>query len=335
MSDEEREEVDDIRANIEDAISAVESSEEPTEAAAEPAEVEPVSEAAPAEDVDTTEVETPEVPETPEEPEPEEFARAPQSWSAKVREHWKNLPPDVRDFVHRREREFATTIQNTTEDTKYGQAMQEILRPFESVMAMESATPFQAVKSLAQTAATLRMGTPSQKADTIKALINAYDVDINMLDQALVGEPTLSPEQKAFQSMIDQRLGPVEQMMQELRQNRQQMQATVDARYDQEIDQFEADSANEFYQDVRGDMADLIEVAHRRGYDMPLKEAYDRAISLRPDLQEIVSARKNEQILAKKRAAASTLQPTQPVGNGEAPPDTLRGAIEAAFDSNP
>lgn len=259
--------------------------------------------------------------------------RAPQSWRAPLREKWGDLPNDVREEIHRRESDFATTIQKQTETTKYGETMQQVLRPFESVMAMENATPFQAVQSLAQTAATLRMGTPGQKAATIKKLMDAYEVDVEVLDRTLVGEESLPPEQQALANMLDKRMAPLEQMLQDVQQGRQQYQQQSDEQISSEVEAFSSDSRNEFYRDVRTDMADLIELAHRRGVSLTLPEAYDRAVAARPELKQILDTRSAAERLASKKAAAISLKPTTPsVSNDDAPTD-LRSVLERAWDS--
>ena len=259
--------------------------------------------------------------------------RAPQSWNANAREKWGELPNDIREYIHQREREFNTRIQQTTEDTNYGKTMQEILKPFESVMAMESATPFQAVHSLAKTAATLRMGTPSQKADMIKNLITAYDVDIETLDKALVDEPTQTPEQRALEAMLEKRLGPLEQLLQQTRTATSTADQRLNQQYDDAIYAMENDPKYEFFNDVRQDMADLCEVHYRRtGQELDLPTAYDRAVLMRPDLQQIVSARDAQRKIAEKRAAASVSPANRSPEGGKAAPTDLRGFIEQAWD---
>jgi len=309
----------------EEAGRPAEDPEEPIRAAGEePAKEEPAAELA-------AEPAKEELPVVVEEESP--LLKAPTAWSAPMREKWGELPNDVREYVHQREKEAGVAIQRNAEEAKYGGAMQQVLRPFESVMAMESSTPFQAVQALAQTAATLRMGTPVEKANTIKHLINSYNVDIEALDKALVNEEQLTPEQTAMSSMLDQRFKPFEALMTEVQQGRAAHQASSVAAIDSEVSKFE-DTKPEFYADVREDMADFIEMKYRRGVNVGLKDAYDACINMRPELKTILTARENAKKIAEKTAASSSLTGgTQAPGGEDVGKRDLRGDLEAAWDA--
>ena len=267
--------------------------------------------------------------------------KPPASWKPEVREHWKNLPAPVREEVERRERDFAVAIQRNSEAAKFGDHISHVLRPFEAVMQMEGASSVEAIHGMAVTAATLRMGTPQQKAKMAAKIVSDYDIDIEMLDSALAGEDMPNPEQNKLMEMIEARLKPVQEFMTTSQRTRQDQTAQRNTQVDTEISAFASDPKNEFFNDVREDMGDLVEMAHRRGRRMTIDEAYQIAISARPDLKKILDGRGGGDRVraaaaaakAKKNAASSVASSTLTPGHvksGEA--RSLRDDIAAAWD---
>jgi hypothetical protein len=130
---------------------------------------------------------------------------------------------------------------------------------------------------------------------------------------------------------------PVNQMMQQLAGMQQQRQQQGNLAAQAEVQQF-AQSA-EFLDDVRHDVADLIDMATKHGRDMPLQEAYDKACAMNPQIAKVLSDRAQQQNLAtasqnvsSKKMAASSLAPGNRGANSSAVPDTLIGQLNAAWD---
>jgi hypothetical protein len=258
-----------------------------------------------------------------------------------VKEEWRNLPNSVREEIHRREREFATRIQQTTEDSKFGATMQEVLRPFEAVMSMEANNPFQAVQNLARAASILRMGAPQQKAQFVAQLTKDYGIDVEMLDSALAGEEP-DPESQKLDQMLNQRLKPIQEMFQEISQTRESLRNRQNTTYQQEVEAFAANKKNEFFDEVRDDMADLIEIRAKRKENLSLQDAYNIAVQARPDLQEILSKRKKAQSVrdaarraAEKKSAATSVASSSPSRSSPNAPegDDLRADLEHAWSN--
>ena len=91
--------------------------------------------------------------------------------------------------------------------------------------------------------------------------------------------------------------------------------------------------------DVRNDMADLIDMATRQGRDMPLQEAYDKACTMHPQVSAVMAQRAQQEQLAgkqqqvaTKKAAASSLRPGNPGGQTTNSAGTLYDALSAAWD---
>jgi hypothetical protein len=190
------------------------------------------------------------------------------------------------------------------------------------------------IKGMFETVALLQNGAPEMKAQKMAQLIQHYGIDINALDQALVGETPQADPNYQVQQIIDQRLQPVNQLLEQINQTRQQQYQQSQAQADKEVSEFKG----EFLQDVRMDMADLIDMAASRGQRMTLQEAYDKAVAIRPDLQQIIEQRRKEEEITGQRSrigskmnAASSISGSRG-GMASGVPDSIRGAIEDAWN---
>jgi hypothetical protein len=187
---------------------------------------------------------------------------------------------------------------------------------------------------MVDTIALLQNGSPADKAVKMAQLISHYGVDIEALDSALVGEAPQNPQAHELQQLIDQKMQPVNQLLQRLDQTQSANQQRVQQEAAQEVASFKG----EFLSDVRNDMADLIDMAAARGQQMTLQEAYDKAVILRPDLQKILTERRQNEELTGKRnrignkmnAASSISGSRGGIASGNS--DSLRGAIEDAWN---
>jgi hypothetical protein len=117
-----------------------------------------------------------------------------------------------------------------------------------------------------------------------------------------------------------------------------QMAEQVTAAQTRKVDEAYAQvEALPHFEIVRADMADILERAVHAGKSMPVQEAYRRAVAMNPDLEPVSAIPSKDQVsqaastLAKARNAASTVAGAPKTGAAKAP-DTLRGALEAAFD---
>lgn len=259
---------------------------------------------------------------------------APISYSPEAREAWKGVPTEVRSEIQRREKEIAEAVANTGEYRRTYQALDNLSKSYAAVMAAEGvSTPMEAVEGLFRTVAELRLGNPGQRAVKMAQLINHYGIDIVSLDKALAGEK-IDPELDKFSKLLDQRLGPIEQSFQQ--RNVPDQSAAVE----QELKTF-AQRA-EFINDVKEDMADLIELRARRGISMSFEDAYNVACANNPQISKILSDRNAAAALAaegaetsKKVAASSSIPSSSSPGGimNSAPKDSLRAEIDAAWDA--
>ena len=267
----------------------------------------------------------------PEAPKPTiEPVKAPQSWRPNVREKFAALPPEVQQEVIRREREVEQTQRESAEARQGYQRFRETLAPFEHMIRAEGADPYRTVGNLMQTAMALQSGAPGTKAGIVANLIKHYGVDLNALAATLEGQPVAQQEQQPYRDpRVDQLLSQVEQA----RSYKQQQLAQEAQRLIGEI------QGEEFFGDVKDAMADILEVAAKRGVAMTPREAYNRAVWADPHVAEVLQQRQAAKLARtpngatqRAQAAAASIKGSPAVAGGATQPGNLRGDVEAAIE---
>lgn len=273
----------------------------------------------------------------------QQAAKAPASWRPEVREHWAQLPDTVRSEIARRESEVARTLQETAEARKTAEAVMKTIAPYEAFIKAENSSPLQAIDNLMSTAARLRTGTAPELATLVAGIVQQFGVGrfgngfIDALDSALAGQtPRVDPQQAAIDQVLNQRLAPMQNMLQQFQNAQQQQQQLVAQQAQSEVEQFLSQA--EFGNDVREDMADLLEAAQRRGQNMTLKQAYDKACVLNDSVSKVMQQRRlsqgaqvQTQAAQRAKSAAVSVSGGAPVGALQQPTTDVRSAIEAAI----
>ena len=259
---------------------------------------------------------------------------APESWNPKARELWTKIPPDMQKLIRESEDKNLQILQETAEARKTHEFINQIATSYAPVMAAEGVNdPKVGIQGLFDTVALLQNGSQVAKAQRIAQMISHYGIDIQALDSALAGEQPQNSEASQVEQIIEQKFQPFNQLLSELQNRKVQTEQMAQAEAQKEIEQFQG----EFLNDVRNDMADIIDAAVLKGQEMSLQRAYDIAVSLRPDLKEILDQRQQQEALigsrnklARKQNAASSITGSRGGMAGGA--DTLRSAIEDAWD---
>ena len=262
--------------------------------------------------------------------------RPPASWKPEAREKWAGVDPLVREEVHRREFEFQRTLQQSAQARQFLDSFERVVAPYEVFIRQENSNPLQAVQNLMQTAADLRVGTPQHKAQLVAGICKQFGIDLNMLDSALAGAAL---PQGQPQVMHDPRLDQLLAQQQAFLAQQEQQQA---AELRTTLNGFA--QSHEFYRDVAGLMADLIEVRARRGETAPdLEKIYTEACNMHDGVRTILSQRsaaakagqQSQAVLRAKRAAASVKGDTTPDAGATVPKnDSIRAALEAAYEAS-
>jgi len=295
-------------------------------------------------DTPSTEVKT-EVQPTPEVTEEKRWAdrleKAPPTWKAETRETWAQIPPAARLEIHRRESEVYKALQTTKDAREFHREFGSMAAPYQALLAQEGG-PLNGFREYLSTASMLRIGTPHEKANAVAGAIMKFGVPLELLDSALAGlvsgNPAAQPQSQSGQpqQFRDPRF---DQFMQEVQARESAQKQQIQVEVATELQQFEADPKNEFFNDVRETMGDILEVAARRGKHVSLMEAYNQAVQFHPDISKISAARQKQATAAELTAAAQKARgasvqvsggPVVP-GGMTASDGTVRGAIENAI----
>jgi len=240
----------------------------------------------------------------------------------------------VRAEVYRREKEAARIVQETAQARQVTEYVSKLQQQFAPALQAEGVDALTASANLMNLASRLRFGTPPEKAQLAAQIIRTYGVDVNALADALDGiQPAALPQGHGQQMMTDPR---VDQLFAQLEGLQKRKTEALVEKVTGEVEAF--GGTKEFFEDVREDMADLMEVADRRGLDLTLEQAYERACRMHPDIAKVLEAREAAKRAGnlqgstqRARAAASSVRGT-PSGVPSQNPADLRGAIEAAFE---
>jgi hypothetical protein len=272
---------------------------------------------------------------------PAQAAPAPASWSPTAREHWASLNPAVQQEVARREADMARYVNETASARNIAERFSQTVSPFMQTIQAEGVDPLTAVRNLMQATTTLRFGTQYEKAQLIAQAVKVYGVDIIGLDSALVGAAPPQGHQQGpdVQAAVQQALAPLYQAAQQ-RQYQVVQQAEGEAR--SELDVFAQDPKNEFFGDLRYEMADIIELGEKQGRTITLAQAYERAAMLHPEVSKVMlarqqgaSARNLTQNAQRAKAAAVSVRGSAPVGGPVGrEPNSIRESIEAAISQH-
>jgi hypothetical protein len=272
-------------------------------------------------------------------------SKPPESWSPAAREGWKDLAEPVRAQIAKRETEINKALNEGADSRKAGEKFKALSDQYAQVIAAEGATDaLTGTEELFKTVATLRMGSPQQKAAKIAAFIEHYGIDIATLDNILSGtvsgKPAVDPNDP-IAAMLEERMKPVDSLLARMdeQQRAGQFQRNQDAI--NEVVTFKQDGTHEFYDDVKNDVADMVEMAEKRGAIMPLQEAYDKACALNPEVSGVLTKRLNDErllnngkTLQEKREASSSIEGKQ---SGDVSTSTeglsLRQTLVAAMDA--
>lgn len=271
--------------------------------------------------------------------------RPPISWRAEEREGWEQMAPHHQQAILRRDLETQQALSQSARAREFTGAMQQVLQPYMPMIQAEGVDVVSATAELFKTAAILRTAPPLTKAQLVADLIVRHGVDPVMLDQAygarVQGQPMQADPMQGIIQAIEQRLAPIQQHFQSIQQKEQQQYQQLELQASQSLEQFAADPKNEFFQDVAEDIADLLELATKRGLTLTLQEAYRRATMAHPTISKIIERRTLQGGAAQQSAAAERARqasasvtdsgsPSQvEVGTG----DDIRSALTASIQS--
>lgn len=262
--------------------------------------------------------------------------KAPSQWKPQVREKWNSLPREVQEEVLRRESDNLRLIGSVGQKIKFADEVTQQLAPFAERLQGNGVPPGAFVADVFATVKSLASGTMEEKAAVVANIVQSYGIDLRMLDSLLaqrLSAPPPHPEVLQARQMAAR----AQAIMQ---QQTQQQEAVAEQTANQTLMQFSSDPKNEFFDDVREMMADLLEA----GRASTLQEAYQACIWANPDTRKILLQREAEQRAASRggrvaqaRRASSSVHGSPLHAGGGVQPNanaSLRDTIAAAFEAH-
>jgi hypothetical protein len=338
--------VDDRRAAIE---AAFDSAEEATSSVVEekPA-VEEVSttEEKPAVEEKPAIEEKPAVEEKPADEKTLNVDKPPQSWKAVQKAKWNTIEPDVRQEILRRERETTQVLHETANVRQFANKFQEIITPFRERFEELDAHPMVAIHELLKADRILSTAPPAERARYMAELISDYEIDIEQLDLALSGKGSAAPSDARLEQLLAQKIAPLQQFVSQQQAREQQVQQLQQQQIAETVETMAANTEKfPYFDQVRDSMADIIELLDKRGQQISIEAAYNKAVALDPTISEELAAKAStdqqlktlnaENTKAKKALAASVSIAGAPQNSTKSPPAATdrRATIEAAFEA--
>ena len=230
-------------------------------------------------------------------------------WKADTREEWGKLPENVRTQIATRERDIAITMQQTADERRVARTFSDTMTHHRGTLeGLGYQDPFAALQGVMSTVSQLKNGSEPQRAAAAANLIKNFGISITELDNALVsgggsGGSSNGVDQN-IEAIINERMRPYSDFMSQQQHAAQQQQHFQQQATSNEVTTFM--SEQEFASDVRMDMADLLDMAAQRNQPLSLKDAYDKACLMNPQVSKIVMDRQREDLTQKTRANAAS-----------------------------
>lgn len=275
-------------------------------------------------------------PETPAEP-----IRVPPSLPAALKAKFAELPQEWRDAFHKRDEDVNTAKAQWEAKAARLNRYDEILAPHKDAWAVQGLDDHQAIARLVAAEKVLRE-TPAQG---ILYLAQSYGVDL----RSLVGQPGNLAQPQAQAPVADPVISELQSTVQTLKealdkQSQSASQASL-AQAQAQITQFASDPANLYFENVKDDVALLLE----SGRAQTLKDAYEMAIWANPETRPLLMAQQAQQQQVAQQAKAKqeadkakaqqakassgsvTGAPTPGAAPATAPRGSLREELQAAM----
>jgi len=273
----------------------VESEEEPKEEAKEEAKEETKEEPQPEEETQEEEADSEDITEERE----TQSKRPPSTWSAKGKASFSKLPKHIQDEIIKREADIGKGISMYKQAANYGRSIGEAIKPYEAMIRSENSDPIKTVQSLLNTAYRLRSGTPQQRGQLVMQIAQQYGADLSQYSSANAEntENQEIPELQQYLNPLQEKINNLEQVyasqQQAVQQQTQQEAVTSIGSFQNQVDE-KGNIRNVHFDDVRNDMADLIESAERQGRQLSLEEAYETACWANPQIRSVKLTQANK-----------------------------------------
>lgn len=260
--------------------------------------------------------------------------KAPDSWSAPMKEKFPTLAPEVQAYIAQRETDMNKKFTTQDEDRNFGKRVKDTLSPYMATIVQEGGTPEKAINELFRTSLVLRSPNTAMRQQALQQIAKQFNIPL--------GVPVQQGQQNPQFNSLQQRLDRIEQATQAEVQQRQSQEG---AQINGLVEAFAANPENVHYEAVKPKMAALL----NSGQAKDLQDAYDQATWADPEIRSTLTAaqikaadeKRITEAQAKtdvaKRAAVSVVGgpggaiPAQNAsGSSESLRDTIRANLRAA-----
>jgi len=223
----------------------------------------------------------------------------PQSWSADMKPKWESLPPDIREYVAKRESEAQKRISELGQAESATRPIRELYEHFRPVYESKGLSADQATALLFQAQAKL----DRDPVNAIAEIAHAYGID---LQQVYGGQPQQGQqsqpqgEQVDYIRALEQKIANLERGLGHTYQTVQAREAAAQQQHTASlaklVEEFSKDKAD--FADVEEEVAAEIEVLKRRNPDLEprqmLEQAYERALWSNPERRTRLIAQQSQ-----------------------------------------
>lgn len=224
---------------------------------------------------------------------------APKSWAKEQHERWGKLDKDTQDYIEKREKDFLDGSEQYRGEAGYAKQLKGIIDPYKPMLAAMGVDETQAVQYLLNAQYRLTSGTAEQRASAYKQIGKDLGLALEQVDPNAAAPDAASQALANLQARLDKVDSDRAQELQE------RFNARLASAQD-EVAKFQADPANEHFQEVASDMKQIIESDRT----IPLAKAYERAVWANPVTRE--------KELLKRQTAAETERKEKLRTEGEA-----------------
>lgn len=251
---------------------------------------------------------------------PSESIRPPASWTPAAKAKFATLDPEVQKEVLRREQDVEKGFRDRAEQLKRYEPLENILAPRRALWAAQGLDEASAIKTLLAAQDLLEQ----DPRKGLEFLAKSYGVDLAqpVQGQAFAPQPAGNSPTPEFTAL-----------QQELADLKRQMATQSEAGLVSQIEAFRQDPKNLYFENVREDMAVLL----NSGKAKDLPEAYEMACWMNPEIRALLQtpqvAPVPAQDVSRKKAAGSSVtgSPAQAVGAVPNPNGSIEDDIRAAI----
>lgn len=261
---------------------------------------------------------------------PEPVQQAPAHWSKERRELFAQATPEIQKAWLDREAEYERGIQaKAQEAAQYRQAIEPV-RQLIQLRGMDEAAWIRQM-------AGYTMALEQDPLGVIRAVAQQYGVDLGNLGQRQPDDEFVDPQVKELKDQLATLQRQINESQQAAQRETQSAQARMIEQFRDEKDA-SGNPVNPHFDAVLDDIMVLAQGYRSAGRQIPqLRELYDRAVRMRPDLQSAQPAQAQvsdlERAQRARRARSAAARPTASVATGEPKqPISLRDEIAVLLD---